>query len=354
MDGPDGSDAAGTAAYVRLADPAPTRRIYQAVTLLLEAGFTVFFRIDFLTYRNWNSYGRRIFETEGCLPVRRRPGRFALAVSDSSRMLEKIGAGGARTRRLLLDYDFLHFDPERSAPALYYPITEHPKYLREGGSLRPAESEREKTGKDRKMPVFFAGNIDREVYDRPHFREKYGILNRWETVRYLREDEALDGRTAFYREYRDFRRDLEDGLLSQKIVIFDSKSSAIPTDQWPAVLARCRYFLALPGYSQPFCHNVVEAMSAGAVPLLQFPRMFHPHLEEGRDCIAYENYEELSWKALRILEGDYDEIEEGLRKGALEYRRQHLSLDTAAGKLLRWYEAAAGGETCRLVMARDL
>lgn len=59
------------------------------------------------------------------------------------------------------------------------------------------------------------------------------------------------------------------------------------------LLASSWVFLAAPGYQMPHAHNVIEAMSVGAIPLIGYGHYFDPPLTDGENCIAFSDAETL-------------------------------------------------------------
>ena len=57
------------------------------------------------------------------------------------------------------------------------------------------------------------------------------------------------------------------------------------------------------GVWQPYCHNQIESMSCGAIPLFQdFP--YYPGLINGFNCISYSDFSGLCNEVNKILEGN--------------------------------------------------
>jgi hypothetical protein len=73
---------------------------------------------------------------------------------------------------------------------------------------------------------------------------------------------------------------------------------------WLPTLASTSFFLCCPGAAQPMCHNVIEAMSVGAIPVIEYADRFVPSLQDnvnaicfrgtGRFCDALDRIDQLS------------------------------------------------------------
>ena len=77
----------------------------------------------------------------------------------------------------------------------------------------------------------------------------------------------------------------------------------------------------------PWCHNTVEAMSVGTIPIIEYGNLYDPALEHMKNCIRYSTYEELKNAMNLVLNMDRREIEQ-LRKNVTEYYNRYLSTDS--------------------------
>jgi hypothetical protein len=97
-------------------------------------------------------------------------------------------------------------------------------------------------------------------------------------------------------------------------------------------LERCSFFIAPPGFRMPLCHNLIEAMSVGTVPILSYGNWLHPPLCDGIDSLRFETLDELQTVVEQALAMSEDDIRM-LRSGVSAYYEDHLSVDSFAQKL---------------------
>jgi hypothetical protein len=66
-------------------------------------------------------------------------------------------------------------------------------------------------------------------------------------------------------------------------------------DELRPTLAKFNYFLACPGVTMPYAHNIIEAMSVGCIPIIQkeYATMFFPALENEINAIIFSGLSEL-------------------------------------------------------------
>jgi Glycosyl transferases group 1 len=97
-------------------------------------------------------------------------------------------------------------------------------------------------------------------------------------------------------------------------------------------LGSCAFFLAAPGFRMPLAHNVIEAIAAGAVPILNYAEWLRPPPRDGIECLRFSTLEELVDVVERALTMDSAEIAI-LRDGVRHYYAEHLSVDSFARRL---------------------
>jgi len=311
-------------------------------TILSRAGFTVLIRVGLRRYLAWNDYGRMSLGYPKTYAVGCSGARHDLLLTDDPDL------AAASTKSILVRYDFSEIDGEAKSRSLYFPIMQHPNLLRRemaGEMLVPQDHPA------RDMAIFFAGNVDKELYDKPHFRDRYGIANRYELITTLRESPELASRLKSYVDYSSFRVDLDAGLLANSLVLFDATEGRIPQSVWLGLMARSAYFLALPGYTQPFCHNLVEAMMVGTVPVLEYGNYLYPALRNGIDALEFSGTDGLVSAVREILDGKIAGRRD-METNARRYYTERLSLDAAAQAVRDFL--AGPREHTELILARGL
>ena len=74
----------------------------------------------------------------------------------------------------------------------------------------------------------------------------------------------------------------------------------------------------------PMCHNIVEGMAAGCIPITNYAGWFWPPLTDGENCLTFTDPPSLLAAVRRALSLPAGEIAR-LRAGVLEYYDTHLS-----------------------------
>jgi len=116
-------------------------------------------------------------------------------------------------------------------------------------------------------------------------------------------------------------------------MIVDRKRTNIKATLLPRYLIRSNFFLALPGVVMPLCHNVIEAMFFGAIPILMHNNLFHPPLVHMHNCLVYSSHEELKHILNELKNLSHEKIN-FMRLNVLEYYENHLSSSAVIKNLL--------------------
>lgn len=178
--------------------------------------------------------------------------------------------------------------------------------------------------------VFFSGTIHKQKqFGTNVLRERFEKLSRREIL------EALEAGLPAQR----IRRVTEPGAMlhvdgpQPKFVWARPDAYRIPVERWLEVLQCADFLLACPGNTFPLCHNLIEGMSVGTVPLLEHPEYLDPPLEDGVNCIAFSGRDGLLAAFARVFGLGAPEILR-LRQGALAYHEEHHAPGVLARRLL--------------------
>jgi hypothetical protein len=143
-------------------------------------------------------------------------------------------------------------------------------------------------------------------------QREFGVLSRLELLDTLRQrfpDRIIDS--------------LGRGTSSRPIVLIDSRKAAISAESWLPTLSRARFFLCCPGGRQPLCHNLIEAMSVGTIPLIEYGDRITPRLRDGETAICFDGRRGLIDAVERIDRLTADELL-GLSRRVAAFYDEHL------------------------------
>lgn len=179
----------------------------------------------------------------------------------------------------------------------------------------------------RKARIFFGGNTSEHRYSKNVIGENYGMLTRREMLGITIET-AGDG---IHRP-----KDAVAWLASDDFhpfVMFETQTGGIPRDRWIDALASSDFFLACPGTDMPMCHNLIESMAAGAVPILQYAAYLPVPLQNGVNALTFTDAASLREAVKTALAMSPDEVIR-MRRNVHDYYHEHLAPGCFARRLL--------------------
>lgn len=195
----------------------------------------------------------------------------------------------------------------RSLPVMPYPM--HPATQHHAD--RPTlESLRQMA----RAGILFAGN-QKLKYGDAKIKRNFGVLSRLEILTQL-ADEHPDRVVKSIGERSD----------SERIVIADSRTETIDASDWLPTLAQFQFFLCCPGAAQPTCHNLIEAMSVGTIPIVEYGDRVTPQLQDGVNAVCFRGQQGLRDAIERIVRYSNDELTQ-LSRSAARFYDQHLCGD---------------------------
>jgi len=181
-------------------------------------------------------------------------------------------------RRIRLRYDVAAL---KSSLSNWFvaPYTMHPLRYFDGDEDRLPQLRQTK----RSVRILFAGNVDPAVYAAEEIGSicrQLGILNRLELYEAL---VAAMGSESVSPGIDQLEATLVQGARS---VLARADRCLIPGESWLRVLAHADFFVCAPGALMPMCHNAVEAMAVGTIPIVAYPQFFQPALQDGITCLS--------------------------------------------------------------------
>jgi uncharacterized Zn-finger protein len=179
---------------------------------------------------------------------------------------------------------------EHRKRSYHIPIGMHPNMYMKGLWNAPVSIA------ERKRSIFFAGNFNAAVYKRLSRNKKFAMVDRVEIGRML----GTLPNCTFPKSYDELINNHADG----KIDIVQQANFKVPMEVLRPTIARYAFFIACPGVDMPLSHNLIEAMSVGAIPIIhqEYSDMLAPQLQDMTNALIYnnDNFMEVIQKALRL------------------------------------------------------
>nr|WKN36969.1 glycosyltransferase [Tunicatimonas sp. TK19036] len=291
-----------------------------------EAGYTIFLKHNFMFIGNCLKAGQQIFR----LP-RLKVGLSIKKTTIQNTILITDHLSGYLNYpwRKVININFDVYSPKNKIPShvtMPYPMSPDQyatKRFKQITGLRES---------NKKMRIFFSGNQDKKAYNHPVIEEFFHKISRYQVMEILIN--TLTSDELLLIEQKEQWLLLEGGYCNKLVLnrwtwspeMSSNLESRVTNDQWLATLAQSAFFLATPGIRMPLCFNVVEAMAVGAIPILQYPEYFDPPLEHLKNCLIFENKDDLLEKIRSALSMSEKEIN-SLRINVADYYDQFLQID---------------------------
>lgn len=129
----------------------------------------------------------------------------------------------------------------------------------------------------------------------------------------------------------EFLKGKENACLAVRDIRKPGSKYEISFNDFEKQLEASDFFIAPPGNGMPHCHNIMEALSRGCVPITNYDRWLMPQLQDGVNCLSFRDKEGLE----RALSMNEDEVKK-MRQAAKDYYDRYCSPD-AVYKLLSSY-----------------
>jgi hypothetical protein len=188
----------------------------------------------------------------------------------------------------------------------------------------------------RTMRISFSGKARQRMYADIRVKTFFNVMSRLEVLQYVVAQ--FSGRTRHLKSTSDkllFEEIINSDNQRNEIVISEVKTEE---EDWLKFLWKSEFFICPPGARMPWCHNCVEAMSAGAIPILEYGSLFHPSLEHNKNCLCYTNYDDLKSAIDAALAMAPNEIE-AMRKNVFDYYAEYLSADAMTRRINEFHQS---------------
>lgn len=272
-------------------------------THFLAGDFRIYLTIDVATLKNLNDYSEWIPDEPNIFLTTSSLGKSKIVVKD-------------RELQRTFDLDFNCFSKSELG-TFHFPYVMHPgfyrfKHINDLAGLRQLK---------RTLNVFFVGGFEKQLYDSNVVYEKFGTPNRWESVQFL----LAKRNDIFIPKSLQELDNTIDSEVNNSITLVDTSNFFIMQPRLQQYYGRAKFHLSLPGVVMPMCHNVIEAMVVGCIPILSYADLFWPNLEHEKNCLLYRNLEELN-ELLNSISMYSDEKLLQMKREVIQYYDEYLDV----------------------------
>lgn len=289
------------------------RFFYLLVKFYQLSGYTVCYPMDFSRFRNLRNKDRYL-----SLMVREK--NF-LSIHNRNLPADTVEI---RDDMFSPDYFasyFQHSNAEENA--FHVPMSFHPFMYNKGIWNNPVN-----TGRKRFNAVFCYGNFDAEAY-LDIKRTAFTVETRVDLLAFFQQKENFI--SVHTKENIISAGDTFEG----KYVFAIKENYAIAMEDIRELLSYFNFYLCCPGVVMPLCHNVIEAMSVGTIPLIQkeYAEVMYPNLTHRVNAIIFDDLPHLE----QLLQHEiftYPEHEIlAMKEHVSEYYRDYLTPEALVSHL---------------------
>ena len=215
------------------------------------------------------------------------------------------------------------FSPYPFSKPIIMPYAVHPMHAKKvaGDSLRELQATA------RKVRILFAGDL--VGYKRRWINYPKQKLSRIDVISTIKE--RLGEPLRIVNTTQELNGIMESAYTKQ-FVFVDNDGARVEWSRWLDIIARSDFFLCPPGIVMPMCHNIIEAMAVGAIPITSYPEWFSPKLEHLKNCIVFNDKDDLIEKInMALMMSDDQRIE--IRENAMKYYELKLKPETFVRKV---------------------
>ncbi|MGJ8656373.1 MAG: hypothetical protein ACSHX6_07975 [Akkermansiaceae bacterium] len=185
--------------------------------------------------------------------------------------------------------------------------------------------------KMRRFGVFFVGNVT-SSYD-SDFVKSHDVMTRIQALDVLMDS---DLNLVSYENFDGVGEVLEEDRERVFVPRYDREArrsgGLIPFEKYLGLLGEMDFIVCTPGTFMPFAHNVIEGMSQGCVPILEYSDYFMPELEDGVNCLAFHDDESLVGAIARAVRMTEEE-RQVMREEVCRYYEDYLMFPAFVGSL---------------------
>lgn len=179
--------------------------------------------------------------------------------------------------------------------------------------------------------IFFGGDAEPEKYNKNSIRDIYAKLSRARILDTLASKLAQNNCYRVLPSNADLDNAVQENIHG--LVVMNTRQCKVAPINWLGTLANSNFFLACPGVRYPMSHNLIEALAVGSIPITQYPEMFFPALEDGKNCLVFTSETELLEKVHQAMTMPAEQLS-SMRYAAQYYYDTYLAPVACINQLL--------------------
>jgi len=284
------------------------RRIASITYWFAKAGYKVVLYDTFRFIGSMSGYDKLVFSIPECKLAIIKPSVITLTLTNKQKKRYRLNEVFVNNNYWIQEKNNTWHIPLGLHPHFYYK-----DIIPDLESLRKRDN--------RRICIFFSGNLQEELYDLSVINDNFRILSRHEIIKTLKTE--INSKQLLIPNNIN---ELTGNNLSKCLVLNDISKVWIPQEKFIEFLSNCSFFLFTPGVVFPLCHNNFEAMAAGCIPITQYANYHFPNLINKENCLVFKDEYDLVNVIKEALSMDDNKINQ-MRKKVIEYYDNFLCED---------------------------
>ncbi len=179
--------------------------------------------------------------------------------------------------------------------------------------------------------IVMSGNFNQKIYDKQLINHHFKMINRWQLYQTVTRHPS-----CIQISGNELIKNLNSSLYADKLVLMQWQHNAIAIEKWRTYLSAAKFLFCAPGMTMPLCHHVIEALSMGVVPILNYQNWLNPSLTDQENCLVFASTNDVFSVINKALLMD-DSTYQMMQKNVMAYYKAHYAdydFDSKAGSEL--------------------
>ncbi len=304
------------------------RYVYLLLNKFSQAGYNVYFYKNadtFKKYLDLGKYGRFIYSIPNLKMISEIPEQ--LSVPETQFAFDTINTHLLDKKwKKLIYVNICKPTLCQVGEMIWIPYSFHPTAYKSGidraiGKLR---------NNGRKLKIIFVGNSVAKGYSLKRLKDWYNKLTRHEGIKTVLE---ISDKVKNVENSDQFRKMVnESNYINECRLLRTDRATKLHVRDYWNIISRSDFFLALSGTDYPMCHNTIESMAVGTIPIMGYGEWFFPPLEHGKNALIYSDEADLKAKIHDALNMENQTIQR-MRSNVIDYYNNHLSSERFVNKV---------------------
>ena len=299
------------------------RYAYLFLNRFSEAGYNVYFykHISLLGFVGLRKYGRMIYSIKNLKFISKPPVQTETMIYAFDSVREDLLS--LHWKKLtyvnLIRPTFCQVGKKLNIPYFFHPFKYQSNKYRNFEQLR---------SNARKIRIFFGGNAcEAYVNNQYHDLRLYNQMSRLEAIQAIVGTSPRIKTINKVNEFYSFLDSHNNDYSNECYLLQTDKVPYVNMKNWFEIVSKSDFFLCLSGIELPMCHNTLEAMAVGTIPILSYPDWFFPRLEHGKNAIIYSGKEDLIKKLNEVFAMSSKDIKK-MQENVVEYYEKYQSAES--------------------------